>query len=157
MRKNESMTNWPRLIEVTALPTSSTDLQYSCTIGVGWGNGLIPRYGHRSDLRHLSRCYECADRYHAPVPKCQAWTQPQIAKKDIRGVLHDARRNRAEVLFDGGGTLLFGNLIEREQLHFASRKLVRIDPALVEYIIGDNDCRHRILLAGIEREMHDEP
>src|SRR6266403_1470519 len=47
--KNEPITNWPGLIEVTALPTSSTMPQYSCPIGVGWGTGLMPRYGHRSD------------------------------------------------------------------------------------------------------------
>src|SRR6266550_2503694 len=43
------MTNWPGLMEVTALPTSSTMPQYSCPIGVGWGTGLIPRYGHKSE------------------------------------------------------------------------------------------------------------
>src|SRR5205809_6511936 len=43
------MTNRPGLMEVTALPTSSTMPQYSCPIGVGWGTGLMPRYGHRSD------------------------------------------------------------------------------------------------------------
>src|SRR5438105_12275609 len=43
------MTNWPGLIEATALPTSSTMPQYSWPMGVGWGTGLMPRYGHRSD------------------------------------------------------------------------------------------------------------
>src|ERR1700738_676629 len=33
--KNEPMTNWPGLTEVTALPTFSTMPQYSCPIGVG--------------------------------------------------------------------------------------------------------------------------
>jgi hypothetical protein len=33
--KKEPMTNWPDLIAVTALPTSSTMPQYSCPIGVG--------------------------------------------------------------------------------------------------------------------------
>src|SRR2546425_5355909 len=36
-------------MEVTAVPTSSTMPQYSCPIGVAWGTGLIPRYGHRSE------------------------------------------------------------------------------------------------------------
>ena len=43
------MTNWPGFTAVTALPTSSTMPQYSCPMGVGWGTGLMPRYGHRSD------------------------------------------------------------------------------------------------------------
>src|SRR5437016_3373133 len=43
------MTNCPRLMEVTSLPTSSTMPQYSCPIGVGWTTGLMPRYGHRSE------------------------------------------------------------------------------------------------------------
>ena len=43
------MTNWPGLTEVTARPTSSTMPQYSCPIGLGSGNRLMPRYGHRSD------------------------------------------------------------------------------------------------------------
>src|SRR5262249_23827932 len=47
--KNEPITNWPGLIEVTALPTSSTIPQYSCPMGVGCLIGLMPRYGHRSD------------------------------------------------------------------------------------------------------------
>jgi len=47
--KNEPMTNWPGLMDLTVLPTSSTMPQYSCSIGVGWGTGLMPRYGHRSD------------------------------------------------------------------------------------------------------------
>src|SRR6266542_3911470 len=47
--KNGPMTNWPRLTEVTARPTSSTIPQYSCPIGVGCETALMPRYGHRSD------------------------------------------------------------------------------------------------------------
>src|SRR5882762_11662654 len=47
--KNDPMTNWPGLIDVTARPTSSTMPQYSCPIGVGSVVGLMPRYGHRSD------------------------------------------------------------------------------------------------------------
>src|SRR5438445_3229998 len=47
--KNEPITNWPGLTEVTALPTSSTMPQYSCPIGVGCGTASMPRYGHRSD------------------------------------------------------------------------------------------------------------
>src|SRR6266404_5262371 len=47
--KNEPMTNWPGLTDLTALPTSSTMPQYSWPIGVGWAIGWIPRYGHRSD------------------------------------------------------------------------------------------------------------
>ena len=42
------MTNCPGLIEVAALPTSSTMPQLSCPIGVGWVIGLMPRQGHRS-------------------------------------------------------------------------------------------------------------
>jgi len=33
--KNEPMTNWPGLIELTPLPTFSTTPQYSCPLGVG--------------------------------------------------------------------------------------------------------------------------
>src|SRR5215469_2122345 len=33
--KNEPMTNWPGLMDLTALPTSATIPQYSCPIGVG--------------------------------------------------------------------------------------------------------------------------
>src|SRR3989449_885192 len=47
--KNEPMTNWPGLMEVTTLPASSTMPQYSCPIGVGWAIGWTPRYGHKSD------------------------------------------------------------------------------------------------------------
>ena len=41
--KKEPMTNWPGLTEMTALPTSSTIPQYSCPIGDGSGNELMPR------------------------------------------------------------------------------------------------------------------
>jgi hypothetical protein len=41
--KNEPMTNWPGLMELTPLPTSSTMPQYSCPIGAGLVTGLSPR------------------------------------------------------------------------------------------------------------------
>src|SRR5207245_26022 len=47
--KNEPMTNWPGLIDLTARPTSSTMPQYSCPIGVGCVVCCTPRYGHKSD------------------------------------------------------------------------------------------------------------
>src|SRR5205814_5985056 len=47
--KKEPITNWPGLIDVTALPTCSTVPQYSCPIGVGSVVGFRPRYGHKSD------------------------------------------------------------------------------------------------------------
>src|SRR4051794_16764256 len=43
------MTNWPGLTDLTALPTSSTNPQYSWPIGWGPLVGCNPRYGHRSD------------------------------------------------------------------------------------------------------------
>jgi hypothetical protein len=46
---NEPITNCPGFTDRTALPTSSTNPQYSCPIGVGLSIGWIPRYGHRSD------------------------------------------------------------------------------------------------------------
>src|SRR5437899_7412163 len=47
--KNEPITNWPGLIEVTALPTSSTMPQYSCPILVGCVSPMMPRQGQRTD------------------------------------------------------------------------------------------------------------
>jgi len=41
--KNEPMTNWPGLIDSTALPTSSTIPQYSWPNGVGCVTGSMPR------------------------------------------------------------------------------------------------------------------
>src|SRR3954454_8532505 len=43
------MTNCPGLMEVTALPASSTTPQYSWPIGVGCSTGGVPRYGQRSE------------------------------------------------------------------------------------------------------------
>jgi hypothetical protein len=41
--KKDPTTNWPGLIVVTWLPTSSTMPQYSWPIGVGWETALMPR------------------------------------------------------------------------------------------------------------------
>jgi hypothetical protein len=41
--KNDPITNCPGLIDLTALPTSSTMPQYSCPIGVGAVTALMPR------------------------------------------------------------------------------------------------------------------
>src|SRR5437870_8858852 len=46
--KNEPITNWPGLIEVTALPTSSTMPQYTYPIGDRFLHALTPLYGQRS-------------------------------------------------------------------------------------------------------------
>jgi hypothetical protein len=46
---NEPMTNCPGFTDFTDRPTSSTNPQYSCPIGVGPFIGCSPRYGHRSD------------------------------------------------------------------------------------------------------------
>src|SRR5947209_6992205 len=46
---NEPTTSCPGLMDLTALPTSSTKPQYSCPIGVGPSICCTPRYGQRSD------------------------------------------------------------------------------------------------------------
>jgi hypothetical protein len=47
--QNDPTTNWPGLIVLTSLPTSSTTPTYSCPIGRGSSIGSMPQYGHRSD------------------------------------------------------------------------------------------------------------
>ena len=47
--QNDPITNWPGLIVVTSLPSSSTIPTYSCPIAIGQSAGSSPRYGHRSD------------------------------------------------------------------------------------------------------------
>src|SRR6266478_6354166 len=115
---------------------------------------------HRSvevirDLRHLARGNESADRDQAPVPRRQPWAQPKITEKDIGGVLHNAWRDCAEILLHTGAALLFGSLIQRQEFYRCRRKLIGANPALMEYLFGDNDRRHRIVPARVERKMSD--
>src|SRR5260370_39166801 len=113
---------------------------------------------HRSvevirDLRHLARGNESADRDQAPVPRHQRRAQPKITEEYIGGVLHNARRDCAEILLDTGGALLFSSLIQRQEFYRRRWKLIGYNPALMEYFFGDNDRRHHILPAGVEGKM----
>ena len=78
------------------------------------------------DLRHLAGSNEGADSHQAPVPRREGRTEPEITKEYVRGVLHDARGDFAEVLLDSGSALLFSGLIERQELDRGRRKTDRV-------------------------------
>jgi len=51
------------------------------------------------DLRNLAGSNQRANRDQAPIPGRKVRTQPQVAEQNVRGVVHDARSDLAELLF----------------------------------------------------------
>ena len=51
------------------------------------------------NLRNLAGSNQRADRDQAPIPGRKVRTQPQVAEQNVRGVVHDARSDLAELLF----------------------------------------------------------
>ena len=70
----------------------------------------------RGQLRNLPRCDERADGDETAVAGRKILTQPQVSEEHVGGVLHDARRHRAELLSDARGALCLGGLVEGKKL-----------------------------------------
>src|SRR5204862_5509470 len=69
----------------------------------------------RGELRDLAGRDECADGDQTPIPRREVRTKPQVAKKDVGGVLHDSRKRRAELLADARCAVRLGRFVERER------------------------------------------
>ncbi len=64
-----------------------------------------------SDLCHLPRSDQRANRYKAAITRCQRWPQPELTEQQVRGVLDESGRDRAEVVVDLRGSLGLGLFI----------------------------------------------
>ena len=67
-------------------------------------------------LSHLPRRHQGADCNEAPVTRRKAWPQPKITEENVRRVLHDAWKYRAEQVADALGAIRFGGFVERQQV-----------------------------------------
>ena len=109
-----------------------------------------------SDLSRLAVGNQCAYSYETSVSQREGRTQPEIAEEKISRVLHQARRDSAEVAFYLRSPLLLGFLIQGQQLLLRRRKLVQADAALMEDVLRDRNTGHGICPSGIEGEMRDD-
>ena len=64
------------------------------------------------NLRCLAVGDQRADRHQASVTGCEVRAKPQITEQNVRGVLHDAGSDGAELLLNAGGPLCLGFFVE---------------------------------------------
>src|SRR5258708_30379742 len=108
------------------------------------------------NLRDLALSNKCADRDETSIARCKVRTQPQVAKQNISGVLHDARSDSSELLFYSRGTFRLSVFVEWKRHRRSWRKVIGPNLTIGEDYFRDGDCRHRILPAGVKSEMRDD-
>src|SRR6516164_9087594 len=64
------------------------------------------------NLRHLTGRNERTDGDYAAVARREVWSEPQVPKQNVGGVLHESGSNVAELLANSRCTLCFGCLVQ---------------------------------------------
>src|SRR5260370_19096878 len=108
------------------------------------------------NLHDLAVSNKGADCDETSIARCKVWTQPQVAKQSVSGVLHDARSDSSELLFYSRGTFHLGIFIERKRHRRSGRKLIGPNLTIGKNIFRDYDCGHCIRPAGVKSELRDD-
>jgi len=76
------------------------------------------------NLRDLAGSNQGADRHEAPITGRKVRTQPQVAEQNVSGVLHDARSDVSELLFNVRCAFRFRLLIKGKRRRRSCWKLI---------------------------------
>jgi hypothetical protein len=79
------------------------------------------------DLRDLAGGNQRGDCNETPILWGRVRTQPHVAEQNLRGVLHNTRRDVAELLLHRRFSFRLRLLVERKKRRLNGRKLIRSD------------------------------
>lgn len=123
----------------------------SCPCAAANSTTLLP-----GNLCNLTGSDQSADCHETPISRREVRTQPQVAEKNVSGVLYDARSDVSELLFNVRCAFRFRLLIKGKRRRRSCRKLIGPNLAIGKDNFRDRNCRHRILSTRIKSEMRND-